>query len=427
MKYFALTALVLASVPTLVGSTAHASFDWGSACDGVRGEFEQRIRKGESVEVGKIPAGKKEVRISLESNRDVDIQLVTENGEEIVAWPDGLLNGPTAGSTTHNGVEYIYSGYDGVDGKKGHEYIKVAGLTGEPLVMKAFGYKSGKAKVAYSSDAIEDCVDAGSGSFEQEIEKDAVITVGDIPAGKKNVQVFLTGKEGKDVDIQLYDGDAPIVAWPKGLLNGDKQESIEWEGVRVTYSGYDGRLGDKGREDITIVGTLPKTLTMKVFGYAAGYADVSYNWGGGQKGDSCGGHTPFPRIPCDEGLACQYRPGMFDGPGTCWPEVGALDDACGGKGFPRNPKCGEGLSCFKLDSEAGATVEGLCRPEGERAYGMGCGVLRCGPGLDCEARDMPPGMHSTLWGTCKMAEGETCNEDFLCSKEFSCQEGVCGS
>jgi hypothetical protein len=64
---------------------------------------------------------------------------------------------------------------------------------------------------------------AGSGTFTQPIAKDAVVTVGKIPAGRVGVMIKLTSPQ--DVDIQLYDesGDVAVVQWPEGLLQGASQ------------------------------------------------------------------------------------------------------------------------------------------------------------------------------------------------------------
>lgn len=64
-----------------------------------------------------------------------------------------------------------YSGYNGVDGKKGHEFIEVEGTTPTILTMKAFGYQAGYATVNYSWTGKEGCTPttSGTGTFEQTI------------------------------------------------------------------------------------------------------------------------------------------------------------------------------------------------------------------------------------------------------------------
>ena len=82
-----------------------------------------------------------------------------------------------------------------------------------------------------------------------------------------------------DVDIQLYDGETAIVMWPDGLLSGAGEDSVEYEGMTVHYSGYNGDGTGLGMEYIIVEGTVSVDLTMKAYGYAAGDAQVDYFWG----------------------------------------------------------------------------------------------------------------------------------------------------
>jgi len=52
--------------------------------------------------------------------------------------------------------------------------------------------------------------------------------------------------------------------------------------MNITWSGYNGTHGHKGNEYITITGETSEMLVMKVFGYQAGEADVTYSWGNAQ-------------------------------------------------------------------------------------------------------------------------------------------------
>jgi len=49
--------------------------------------------------------------------------------------------------------------------------------------------------------------------------------------------------------------------------------------MNITWSGYNGTHGHRGNEYITITGETSEMLVMKVFGYQAGEADVTYSWG----------------------------------------------------------------------------------------------------------------------------------------------------
>jgi hypothetical protein len=256
-------------------------FDWGDdPCAGGTGDFSQAIPYRETVDVGVVPAALGNVEIYLNSSVDVDVQLIDEQtGHEIIAWPNGDLNGPGEECTIWSGVQYCYSGYNGVGGELGNEWIKVTGDTNRPVIMKAYGYQAGDADIEYTWTAASDCVDTGSGSFTQFIPEGDAVLVGDIPTGKRNIRIDLASPE--DVDIQLIDATNghEIIAWPSGDLNGAGQESTTYDGMIITYSGYNGINGEKGHEFITVRGTVSAPLTMKAFGYAAGDAQVDYAWG----------------------------------------------------------------------------------------------------------------------------------------------------
>jgi phosphatidylserine/phosphatidylglycerophosphate/cardiolipin synthase-like enzyme len=146
--------------------------------------------------------------------------------------------------------------------------------------MKAYGYAAGAAQVDYEWAAKPDCKDEGKGSFEQPIEKDAVVVVGTIPKDLENVKIKLTS--AVDIDIQLFDAvdGTAIVQWPDGLLKGEGKQSVDYAGFKVVWSGYNGDGTGKGNEYIEIIGKTSKSLVMKVFGYEAGTARVDYSWGG---------------------------------------------------------------------------------------------------------------------------------------------------
>ena len=253
-------------------------FVWTDSCDGGSGSFEKLIPSKATVDVGEIPAALDKVRIDLKSDKDVDVQLIDkETGHEIIAWPNGDLNGHTEACTTYHEVEYCYSGYNGDGTNYGHEWIDIKGVSNRPMLMKAYGYKSGDAKIDYSWKAIPDCVDSGSGTFTQEIPESDTVDVGVIPSGKQNVKVTLDCET--DVDIQIYDGDTAIVMWPNGLLNGQSAQSVEYKGMTVSYSGYNGDGENYGYEYIMVKGEVSADLTMKAFGYKAGAAKVDYYWG----------------------------------------------------------------------------------------------------------------------------------------------------
>lgn len=272
----------------MIPSISYAGFDWGGnggSCSG-SGDFKQQILNSAIVSVGDIPSGKKGVYIKLTSTKDVDVQLYDKStGEKIVHWPDGILQGAGKQNTNYKGVSIEWSGYNGDGTGKGHEYIKISGTTNRTLVMKAYGYQAGFANIDYSWTGTQGCTEgggtaeSGSGTFQQQILNNAIVTVGDIPIGINNLSIQLNSS--KDVDIQLYDkdDDTKIIVWPDGILNGAGKQKTDYKGMSLEWSGYNGDGTGKGHEYINISGKTKRNLTMKAYGYQAGYATVNYSWG----------------------------------------------------------------------------------------------------------------------------------------------------
>jgi hypothetical protein len=261
-----------------------ANFNFGE-CSG-SGTFEQQIihYNGDyenAIFVGSIPVGIEGLHIELISDNDVDIRLYGENEDKIVHWPYGLLSKSYSEIKTYQDINVSYSGYNGINGLKGHEFIEVEGATPTVMTMKAFGYQSGYATVNYSWTGKIGCTAkvSGEGNFTQNIETNMTTLVGTIPPNVNNVHINLTSNN--DIDIQLYgeDGTA-IVSWkPKGLLSQDSMQSIIYHDMNITWSGYLGVDGKAGNEYIKITPQTTELLIMKVFGYQAGTADVRYTWG----------------------------------------------------------------------------------------------------------------------------------------------------
>jgi len=258
-------------------------FDFGDRCDGGEGRFAQSIVEKAKVDVGIIPRGKANVRVSLMSPDDVDVQLIdVATGAEIVAWPNGLLSGAAEGSVDFHGVSVTYSGYngDGTLAGLGNEFIALHGVTNRQLLMKAFGYKAGAATIEYSWTAPTGCQDQGQGAFQQLVQKDSDVVVGEIPAGKDSVVIRLTS--AKDVDVRLVDSvtGTQIIAWPDGKLSGPARECTSYAGQEYCYSGYNGdqTAAGLGNEWISIRGITLQNVRMSAFGYASGEALVEYSW-----------------------------------------------------------------------------------------------------------------------------------------------------
>ena len=235
----------------LVSTHIQAGFDF-KTCSG-SGTFEQQIvHYGGDYEnaatVGEIPQGIQGLKINLISDKDVDIRLYANNGDKIVHWPHGLLNKSRLQTTSYQGADITYSGYNGTGGEKGHEFIQIDGNTPTAFTMKAFGYKAGYATVNYSWTGKEGCTPttSGTGTFAQPILNKATNLVGTIPPNVENVEINLTS--ANDLDIQLYAQDGTAIArWkPAGLMAGATQQSVIYHDMNITWSGYNGVTIKKG-------------------------------------------------------------------------------------------------------------------------------------------------------------------------------------
>lgn len=281
-KYIVMAAAVLLSAPQ-----SFAGFDFGQ-CSG-EGTFQQEITRhtnhDDDILVGTIPQGIQGLKITLKSTEDVDIRLYAQNDDKIIHWPKGLLNKSYLETKPYRDMMVTYSGYNGENSQRGHEFIEVNGTTPMALRMTAFGYNAGYATVKYSWTGKEGCENngsAGMGHFIQDIPNKAIALVGEIPKEIHNLEVNLTSTE--DIDIQLYgeDGTA-IVRWsPKqedmGLLHSGRVAAIDYHGMHIEWSGYNGVDGHTGHEYIKVTPKTTEKLTMKVFGYESGTAEVTYSW-----------------------------------------------------------------------------------------------------------------------------------------------------
>ena len=118
----------------------------------------------------------------------------------------------------------------------------------------------------------------GSGSFSQDIAKDATVSVGTIPVDKDSVRIEL--RADSDVDIQLIDEQTgtELIAWPGGMLSGSSESCTTYEEVEYCYSGYNGDGSNLGHEWIEINNATNRPVEMRAYGYASGTAAVSYSF-----------------------------------------------------------------------------------------------------------------------------------------------------
>merc|ERR1711959_810809 len=131
-------------------------------CKGGKGNFEKKLKQGKRAKVGIIPANQNNVEVTLKTKKDVDLEVWGPQGKiAIVAWncashnkihktPTKCLDTSYKKSIKYAGAIIEYSGYNGQNGKLGHEYIKIKGKSAEPLTIQAYAYRAGTAKVDYS-------------------------------------------------------------------------------------------------------------------------------------------------------------------------------------------------------------------------------------------------------------------------------------
>lgn len=250
--------------------------------------FEQAIPQRATVVIpGDIPVGVENLYIQLQAATDIDIGLRDQDtGKVLIGWKNNaLIDSARLASKLYQGMTIEYSGYYGDGTHRGNEYVKITGLTTAPLQMELYGYQAGVAEITYSYDnpQIANSPQSGEGSFEIAVPEGGTIEIpGDIPAGVKNFSMRLDAEQ--DVDIQLEDPDSQtlLIAWnSEALINSSQKIRKRYNGVVIEYSGYQGAGAPcvrQGEEYVTITGVTQNRLKMKLYGYEAGNAKISYTW-----------------------------------------------------------------------------------------------------------------------------------------------------
>merc|ERR1711981_216157 len=127
------------------------------------GTFKQKLTLNQRVNVGLIPAGQVNVRVELNTDKDVDTELWTADGKSaVVAWQclkhqskkakAKCIDSATKKIAKYMDIKIEYSGWLGVNAKFGHEYIHIIGKSKHAFMIRAFGYEAGWANVKYSWD-----------------------------------------------------------------------------------------------------------------------------------------------------------------------------------------------------------------------------------------------------------------------------------
>ena len=269
-----MAALLAATVTTSTGQAREIEFE---GCSATTSEFFFDISSQETLVLGVIPAGLYELQIFLESASDIDLQLIDAVDETLLvldgvhpANPNGILSSSGYECADYLGLEYCYSGYFGVDGNPGHEFITVSGITNRPLRFQVFGFQGGTGTVEY---VYQDLASCGS-SFEVPVQALETVQLGDVPLCIEDLRIEVASSA--EFDLQLIDetDGTVLVGWPDGLLNGAALECVEYQGVEYCYSGTDGIAGV---EFVEVHGVSNRALSVQAFGSAGGTASVSYS------------------------------------------------------------------------------------------------------------------------------------------------------
>lgn len=261
-------------------------FDFGGS-NGVGGDghFSKYVDQNGRAMIGTIPAGIKDLNIRLDAENDLDIEL-WDGSVFVVGWlfedEAALISSGSEVAGNYNGVKIQWSGWNGVGGKLGDEYIRLEGVTQNDYVMKVFGYRAGTVDVDYSWAGVSgEPAAEGSGNFTKYVDVSSRIAIGTIPAGIANLAIDLTAEN--DLDIELWDGNTFVVDWKandvKAQIWSNDQITDSYNGVTITWSGWDGVGGHRGNEILRLNGTTRNSFEMKVFGFQAGTVNVDYRWG----------------------------------------------------------------------------------------------------------------------------------------------------
>ena len=148
--------------------------------------------------------------------------------------------------------------------------------------------------------------DSGSGEFSRFVPKDNRVVIGKIPVGINDLTIEL--KSDADLDIELWDGEVFVVGWEadgaKARVHSKAEITADYNGVAITWSGWNGIGGNLGNESITLSGTTKNTFVMKVFGYQTGSVKVVYSWvGDGANGPAASGSGDFSKLVPQNGRA----------------------------------------------------------------------------------------------------------------------------
>ncbi len=152
--------------------------------------------------------------------------------------------------------------------------VALAGCS--PAEEEDWGEEGPEETLGGKSDSLDWSASTGAGSVNLTATAKKTISLGLIPAGRKDVTVKLTSSI--DADLQLLDGSTKVVYRTYGLLKGSAAASTTYKGNEISWSGYYGDGVSRGNETLTIKGKTGGAFTLKVSFSKAGKAKLSYSF-----------------------------------------------------------------------------------------------------------------------------------------------------
>jgi len=130
------------------------------------GEFSSWVSQGRWVNALTLPEGAEDVRLSLSSSRDLDIQLY-QGSQAIVAYPSGLISSGGPVEEPFGGLSIRYSGYNGDGSGPGNEYLEIDGALEADMTVYLYGYQAGNGVLSYQWEGSSSAFQGGFELIEQ--------------------------------------------------------------------------------------------------------------------------------------------------------------------------------------------------------------------------------------------------------------------
>lgn len=112
------------------------------------GSFSAWVPSGQYVPAVELPTGAGSIRIDLSAGSDLDIQLFDSRGT-VVGYPSGQIGTAGAFEGRYRDLTIRYSGYNGVAGDAGREYLEIEGSLPESMIVAMYGYRAGHGELSF--------------------------------------------------------------------------------------------------------------------------------------------------------------------------------------------------------------------------------------------------------------------------------------